>query len=280
MEPLTHIEYQEIAAIIDCVRVNFKGLPGIGKLAAFLRSNPLDIQQLFEKWAGISYEEFLYYISPGNINAILKNEATLFNTLYDKKLHGNNSSDGLIFDVGVFTDDEFSNKDFNINYSFAPGPFGTLIIASTYRGICYMAFIDDERKALLNLKTKFPNAILNHQNDTIQENALLVFQNEQGINSSIKLHLKGTVFQLRVWNSLLQIPCGELTTYGRIARQIDNPKASRAVGTAIGSNPVAYLIPCHRVIQNSGTVGGYMWGSTRKTAIIGWEMARKRSVRI
>ncbi|NLN95496.1 MAG: methylated-DNA--[protein]-cysteine S-methyltransferase [Bacteroidales bacterium] len=280
MEPLTHSEYHDIAAIIDYVKADFKGLPGIGELASFLRSNPLNIQQLFEKWAGTSYEEFFYYISSGNTTAILKNEATLFNTLYDKKLHGTNTSNDLIFDIGIFTDEEFSNKDFNINYSVAQSPFGMLIIASTYRGICYMAFIDDESRAFLNLKTKFPNAVLNHQSDILQENALSVFQNEQSINSSIKLHLKGTEFQLRVWKSLLQIPCGELTTYGRIARQIDNPKASRAVGTAIGSNPVAYLIPCHRVIQNSGTVGGYMWGSTRKTAIIGWEMARKRSVRI
>lgn len=280
MELLTHSEYYEIAAIIDCVKANFKGLPGIGELASFLRSNPLNIQQLFEKWAGTSYEEFFYYISSGNTTAILKNEASLFSALNDKKLHGSNTSNDLIFDIGIFTDDEFSSKDLNINYSFAPGPFGMLIIASTYRGICYMAFIDDERTALLDLKTKFPNAVLNHQSDILQENALLVFQKEQSIISSIKLHLKGTEFQLRVWNSLLQIPCGDLTTYGRIARQIDNPKASRAVGTAIGSNPVAYLIPCHRVIQNSGTVGGYMWGSTRKAAIIGWEIARKHSARI
>ncbi|MGB4206196.1 MAG: methylated-DNA--[protein]-cysteine S-methyltransferase [Bacteroidales bacterium] len=280
MEPLKHSEYQEIAAIINCVKANFKWLPGIGELASFLGSNPLYIQQLFEKWAGTSYEEFFYYISPGNITAILKNEANLFSALYDKKLHSANTSNSLIFDIGVFTDDEFSNKDLNISYSFAQSPFGRLIIASTYRGICYAAFIDDESRALQNLKTKFPNAVLNHQSDILQENALLVFQNEQNITSSVKLHLKGTDFQLRVWKNLLQIPFGELTTYGRIARQIDNPKASRAVGTAIGSNPVAFFIPCHRVIQNSGTIGGYMWGPTRKAAIIGWEVARKRSVRI
>ena len=110
--------------------------------------------------------------------------------------------------------------------------------------------------------------------DLVQQNALFIFQNDWSNLPDIKLHLKGTDFQLKVWETLLKIPMGELSTYGDIAKKIQNPNASRAVGTAIGSNPVAFLIPCHRVIQSSGNFGGYMWGNTRKTAIIGWEVSK------
>jgi AraC family transcriptional regulator of adaptative response/methylated-DNA-[protein]-cysteine methyltransferase len=137
-----------------------------------------------------------------------------------------------------------------------------------------MAFEEDETKALNDLKDKFPNATYQQKLDIIQQNALFIFQNDWSKLSNIKLHLKGTDFQLKVWESLLKVPMGKLSTYGNIAAQIGNTNASRAVGTAIGSNPVAYLIPCHRVIQSSGQIGGYMWGPTRKTAIIGWESAK------
>ena len=137
-----------------------------------------------------------------------------------------------------------------------------------------MAFEPDEKKALNQLKSKFPNAGFQRKLDLMQQNALFIFQNDWSKLNEIKLHLKGTDFQLKVWESLLKIPMGQLSTYGRIAKQIGNPNASRAIGTAIGSNPVAFLIPCHRVIQSTGVFGGYMWGETRKTAIIGWEVAK------
>ena len=137
-----------------------------------------------------------------------------------------------------------------------------------------MAFAENQEIGFEDLKHKFPNATFNQKLDLVQQNALFIFQNDWSKLSEIKLHLKGTDFQLKVWETLLKIPMGQLSTYGSIAQKIDKPNASRAVGTAIGSNPVAFLIPCHRVIQSSGTFGGYMWGNTRKTAIIGWEGAQ------
>lgn len=137
-----------------------------------------------------------------------------------------------------------------------------------------MAFEADEAKALNNLKAKFPNAVFQRKSDVLQQNALFIFRNDRSKLSEIKLHLKGKDFQLKIWESLLKIPMGKLSTYGSIAVQSGNPNAHRAVGTAIGSNPVAFLIPCHRVIRASGDPGGYMWGSIRKTAIIGWEGAK------
>jgi AraC family transcriptional regulator of adaptative response/methylated-DNA-[protein]-cysteine methyltransferase len=146
-------------------------------------------------------------------------------------------------------------------------------IGSTNKGICHLAFTDDETAALNFLKNKFPNAHFKKISDLFQQNALAIFNCDWKNLNSIKLHLKGTNFQIKVWETLLKIPTGRLTTYGKIANQIEKPKASRAVGTAIGANPVAFLIPCHRVIQSSGIFGGYHWGSTRKVAIIGWEAA-------
>ena len=133
---------------------------------------------------------------------------------------------------------------------------------------------ENEEKALADLQQHFPNSNFKQMVDLIQQNALYIFTHDWSKLSQIKLHLKGTEFQLKVWETLLKIPMGKLSTYGSIAEKIQSPNASRAVGTAIGSNPVAFLIPCHRVIQSSGAFGGYMWGATRKTAIIGWEAAQ------
>jgi len=136
------------------------------------------------------------------------------------------------------------------------------------------AFADNQATALSVLYEKFPNASYNQMVDAIQQNAIFIFTQDWSKLSKIKLHLKGTDFQLKVWETLLKIPMGRLTTYGDIASKLNNPNASRAVGTAIGDNPVAFLIPCHRVIRSSGELGGYHWGLTRKAAIIGWEAAR------
>src|SRR5690606_7436075 len=126
----------------------------------------------------------------------------------------------------------------------------------------YLAFITDEETALARLIAKFPNAAFQNTVDSFQQDALGIFTSDWTQLDRIKLHLKGTDFQLKVWETLLKIPVGQLSTYGNIAKQLEKPGASRAVGTAIGSNPVAFLIPCHRVIQSTGVLGGYMWGST------------------
>ena len=161
-----------------------------------------------------------------------------------------------------------------INYSFAESPFGNLLVASTEKGICHMSFADDEQDAFNYLKQKFPNAAYKQMVDLVQQNALYIFTHDWSKLDQVKLHLKGTVFQLKVWETLLKIPMGSLSTYKTVAAKINNPNALRAVGSAIGQNPVAFIIPCHRVIQSAGTFGNYHWGTNRKTAMIGWEAAR------
>jgi AraC family transcriptional regulator of adaptative response/methylated-DNA-[protein]-cysteine methyltransferase len=147
-------------------------------------------------------------------------------------------------------------------------------VAATNKGICHLAFSENNTSAFETLQSIFPNATFHKKSDQFQQEALQVFRNDWTDLNEIKLHLKGTKFQLKVWEALLSIPYGDLSTYGEIAETIEHPKASRAVGTAIGNNPIAYLIPCHRVIQKSGNIGGYHWNPIRKKAIIGWEASK------
>lgn len=165
-----------------------------------------------------------------------------------------------------------NRNSLRINFSFQKSPFGKILIASSTIGICFLSFYSDDKKAVEQLKLKYPNAILKLQSDAFQQNALLIFRNEMHKMKPLKLHITGTEFQLRVWNELLKISKGTKTTYKNIAKNIGAENAVRAVGTAIGRNPVAVLIPCHRVIQSSGGIGGYMWGIGRKSEILTWEL--------
>lgn len=164
-------------------------------------------------------------------------------------------------------------KNLSINYSFSETPFGNIIIASTQKGVCYIAFEDNHQDALNSLKREFPNATFRNEVDLMQRNALSIFQRDGSKLPEIKLYLKGSDFQMKVWVMLLKIPFGRLSTYGNIASKIGNINASRAVGGAIGRNPVAFIIPCHRVVKSSGEIGGYRWGVARKATILAWEEA-------
>lgn len=280
MTTQNQIHYNRIAEAIEYLKNNFKQQPNLNKVAEQVHLSPFHFQRLFSEWAGTTPKKFLQYISVEHAKKILKEEqATLFDTAYKTGFSSTSRLHDLFVNIEGMTPAEYKSggKNLNINYSFAESPFGSLIVASTQKGVCYMAFNDDEKKALIHLKTKFPNAVFQQKLDLLQQNAIFIFQNDWSKLGEIKLHLKGTDFQLKVWETLLKIPMGQLSTYGNIAKQIGNSNASRAVGTAIGNNPVAFLIPCHRVIQSSGTFGGYMWGNTRKTAIIGWEGAKTNS---
>ncbi|WP_299487389.1 methylated-DNA--[protein]-cysteine S-methyltransferase [uncultured Allomuricauda sp.] len=276
MESQEDINYKRIAKAIAHINANFKEQPSLDEIAEKVHLSPYHFQRMFTEWAGISPKKFLQYISVQHAKKILgEHNATLFDAAIDTGLSGTSRLHDLFISIEGMTPGEFKNdgENLNINYSYAQSPFGLIVIASTPKGVCYISFTEDEEKGLYELKTQFPRAEYHQRVDQMQANALMVFGKDWSQVSDIKLHLKGTDFQLKVWESLLKIPKGNLTTYGKIAKMIDKPKASRAVGTAIGSNPIAYLIPCHRVIQSSGGFGGYRWDSIRKTAIIGWEAA-------
>ncbi|MDD2635701.1 MAG: methylated-DNA--[protein]-cysteine S-methyltransferase [Bacteroidales bacterium] len=266
--------YCRIAEIIELSQADCKVHSKQTKIANKIGLNSADFQRLFNDWAGVEPDKFFKYISLKYAKQILNNsQSTLLGIAHKTKPLDNARLHNQLVQIIEMTPKEYQNncKNFDINYGFAKSLFGEVLIASTNKGICYLGFSDDKQIALSDLEKRFPKASFIEQIDDIQHNALQVFTTDRSKINKIKLHLKGTDFQLKVWKALLEIPMGSLTTYGKIAEIVQKPKAARAVGTAIGSNPVSFLIPCHRVIQASGAFGGYMWGTIRKTAIIGWE---------
>jgi AraC family transcriptional regulator of adaptative response/methylated-DNA-[protein]-cysteine methyltransferase len=277
MSTQNQIDYNRIAKAIEYIRSNFRLQPSLEEVAEKINVSPTHFQKMFSDWAGTSPKKFLQFISLEHAKSLLKQEkASLFDTAYETGLSSTSRLHDLFVKIEGMSPAEYKNggKSLNINYSFSETPFGKVITASTEKGICYMAFENDKETALGDLKSKFPNASFLEKQNEIQINALSIFNKDWTKLNTIKLHLKGTDFQLKVWESLLTIPMGKLSTYGNLADKIGHSKASRAVGTAIGSNPVAFLIPCHRVIQSSGNIGGYRWGSERKQLIVGWESSR------
>lgn len=221
----------------------------------------------------------MQYLNIEYAKKILKEtHATLFDTACELGLSGTGRLHDLFINIEGMTPGEYKNGGLalNINYSFADTPFGKIIAASTDKGVCHMAFVDEgERRAFDHLRSIFPNAKYVLSPDTKQQHALSVFDRDWNRLEEIKLHLKGTEFQLKVWETLLKIPAGGLATYADLATKSGYNGACRAVGTAVGKNPVAFLIPCHRVIKATGEPGNYHWGEMRKNAIIGWEAAHK-----
>ncbi|WP_028470180.1 methylated-DNA--[protein]-cysteine S-methyltransferase [Neptunomonas japonica] len=275
------MNYTRIAEAIAYIKDNFKEQPSLNEVAAAISLSPFHFQRLFSDWAGVSPKKFMQYISIEHAKGLLKDQhLSLLDTAYETGLSGTSRLHDLFINIEGMTPGEFKKGGdaLQINYSFSQTPFGQVIVASTGKGVCHIAFEENAEQALTTLKQRFPYALYQQSTDKLQQDALLIFQKDWQQLDKIKLHLHGTAFQLKVWDSLLKIPKGRLASYGEIATAIGNPKASRAVGTAIGSNPVAFLIPCHRVIQASGSVGGYMWGSTRKSAIIGWEASQKATL--
>lgn len=273
-------DYNRIAAAIEYIHTNFKTQPSLDEVAGKVALSPFHFQRLFTEWAGVSPKKFLQYITVAHAKRMLaENAATLFDTAAESGLSGTGRLHDLFISIEGMTPGEYKNggKNLAINYSFAESPFGNMLVASTAKGICHIAFADDRQLAFNALQTRFPKASYSPTVDVIQQNAMFIFTHDWSRLNQIKLHIKGTAFQLKVWETLLKIPTGKLNTYGNIARQIQAPNAARAAGTAIGDNPVAFLIPCHRIIQATGVFGGYHWGSTRKAAIIGWEAAHTQN---
>ena len=271
------VNYHRIAVTIDYIKLHFKEQPSLDEIATVVGLSPFHFQRLFSDWAGVSPKKFIQYLSLEHAKKLLKNNhATLLDTAHETGLSGTSRLHDLFINIEGMTPGEYKNggENLSINYCFAESPFGKIIVASTNKGVSHMSFEEDENRALFNLTSRFPHAKYHQVVDKFQQNALFIFQKDWSQIDQIKLHIKGTDFQLKVWETLLKLPLGSLATYGLIAKNIDQPKASRAVGTAIGKNPIAFLIPCHRVIQKSGNIGDYMWGNTRKSAIIGWEASK------
>lgn len=269
-------DYERIEKAIVFLKENFREQPGLEEVAQQVHVSPFHFQRLFKEWAGVSPKKFLQFLSLEYAKGLLKQQASLSDASFETGLSGTSRLHDLFIGIEGMTPGEYKNggESLLINYSLADSPFGDIVIASTEKGICHLAFVKEEEQGIRNLYELFPNAKLVRKTDFIQQNALHFFTGDWNDLEKVKLHLKGTPFQLKIWESLLKIPFGHMSTYGAIAGSINNPKASRAIGTAIGQNPVAFLIPCHRVIRATGALGDYHWGPNRKIAMLGWEAAK------
>lgn len=274
MNEQNSINFDRITQAIRYLNANFRIQPSLEEVAQSVHLSPFHFQKMFTDWAGVSPKKFLQYLSIEHAKKILaEKETTLFEATHATGLSGTGRLHDLFINIEGMTPGEYKNggENLEISYSFAMTPFGYALAGSTAKGICHLAFADNEANALAAMTKKFPNATYHNKPEDAHQHAFRAFS---GTKESIRLHLKGTPFQLKVWEALLRIQPGRLATYSSIAQNIEAPKASRAVGTAVGDNPVAFIIPCHRVIRSTGVLGNYHWGDSRKAAMIGWEAVK------
>lgn len=272
MNNYDNIDFKRIEQAIYYIRKNFNRQPNLDDIASSVNLSPYHFHRLFTKWAGVSPKKFLQYTTLEYAKEHLIKQEKLSDISFDAGLSGTSRLHDLFVTVEAMTPNEYKNKGENltIDYSFLKTVFGTATIASTKEGVCYLAFGNTEI-AYRELLEIFPKADFVNKQPPIHKQAVSFLQNPQNTLQPLQLHIKGTPFQLKIWNALLKIPLGSLTTYGDISHHIDNPKANRAVGSAVGANPISFIIPCHRVIRSNGELGGYHWGLDLKVAMIGWE---------
>jgi len=273
-------QYETIEKAIIYLTEHFKEQPDLEAIASSINLSPHHFQRLFTEWVGISPKKFGQYLTLTYAKSLLRDsKQNLFDTAYNTGLSGTGRLHDLFISIEAMTPAEYKNggKGLSIDYNYQQSQFGEFILASTSIGICHLAFCPVRDQGLSVLKEKFPNA---HFSEDLNKAHVLLknrFIRENKSDDPIILHLKGTPFQLKVWEALLNIESGQVRNYSQLANDIGQDKAARAVGSAIGANPVAYLIPCHRVIRATGVLGDYHWGPTRKLAMIGWEAARLNS---
>ncbi len=271
--------YQTIAHALEFISSHYDAQPELADVARELRISQFHFQRLFLRWAGVSPKKFLQYITVTHAKEMLRRNSTTEEAAFESGLSGTSRLHDLFISIEGVSPGTFKKRgaDLQITYGIFDSPFGKFLLASTGEKICKLDFIDDERSAVRELHEEWHNAKIIHARDALRSAAEAVFHRHKKMKMT--LLVQGTPFQIKVWEALLKIPEGHLTSYDRIAEAIGMPRASRAVGSALAHNPVAYLIPCHRVIKKVGKIGEYRWGSVRKQAMIGWEGARKTGIK-
>ena len=279
-KPEAHINYKRIEEAIHYLETNFQRQPELDEVAEKVHLSPFHFQRMFTEWAGISPKRFLQFLTVDYLKEKLHDSKNLVEVAESAGLSSQSRVYDLFTTLEGVTPQEYKlhGSGIRIEYGIHGTPFGPCLIGVTERGICWLSFLqaDDEPKLDLEaMKEHWHNSVF-HQNQNLTETFVERIFQTHGNNVSQRLHVfvKGTNFQLKVWEALLRVPMGDITTYQGIAESIRHPKAMQAVGSAVGANHIAYLIPCHRVIRKDGILGEYRWTSARKKSIIGWEMAR------
>ena len=270
-------DYERIAAAIRFLDEHRHEQPGLETVAESAGLSASRFHRLFTAWAGATPKDFLQCLTLADAKIALLRGSSVLDAALDTGLSGPGRLHDLCVTLEAATPGEIKarGKGLHIRSGVADSPFGKCMIAETARGICHLSFFDaeEEHEAFTELRAEWPLAEIVHDNRFSTALIANIFDSKGG--ATWRLHVRGSAFQLRVWRALLAIPSGDLASYAKLAAMAGNPNASRATGSAVGSNPVSFLIPCHRVIRSTGIIGNYRWGGTRKRAMLAWEAARR-----
>mgnify|MGYP000568320926 CR=1 FL=1 len=275
-EPRTH--YQLVADIIEHISQKRLQQPNLNQLASDFSVSESHLQRVFSEWAGVSPKQFLQFLTKEHAKQALKSHSVL-EAAYETGLSSGSRLHDLFVHFESVTPGEIKSggKGLEISYGTHPCPFGQCFIAKTERGICKLALFDDAHEAenaLEQLRQDWPAAKLHENKQTTQATIQQIFDPVSRKSTSLHLLMKGSPFKLKVWEALLSVPTGQMRSYQDIAKDIGQPTATRAVASAIATNDIAIMIPCHRVIRSTGEISQYRWGATRKAALLGWEQAK------
>jgi AraC family transcriptional regulator of adaptative response/methylated-DNA-[protein]-cysteine methyltransferase len=269
-------DYDAVRRTIAFISEHWRAQPTIEAMADAASVTPDELHHLFRRWAGLTPKAFMQALTLDNAKRLLRDSASVLDAAYDSGLSGPGRLHDLFVTHEAMSPGEWKKggAGMTLHYGFHPSPFGTAIVIASDRGLAGLAFADegDERAALKDMQRRWPLATYVEDHAGTAALAGRVFDSSQWrADQPLRVVLIGTDFEVRVWETLLKIPMGRATTYSDVACKIDAPKASRAVGAAVGKNPISFVVPCHRVIGKSGALTGYHWGITRKRAMLGWE---------
>ncbi|MBB4062976.1 methylated-DNA--[protein]-cysteine S-methyltransferase [Gellertiella hungarica] len=276
-------DYETVSRVIELVTEDYRSQPSLDEIARRLGQSPTQLQKTFTRWAGLSPKAFLQAVTLDHAKRLLATEGL---PLLETALEVGLSGPGRLHDLFV-THEAMSPGEWKarggglvIRWGFHPSPFGLALVMATERGLAGLAFADgDEEACFRDMAERWPNAeFVRDQALTAPYVGRIFDPASWNSDQPLRVVLIGTDFQVRVWESLLRIPLGRAVTYSDIARDIGQPTASRAVGAAVGRNPLSFVVPCHRALGKSGALTGYHWGLTRKRAMLGWEAARANGI--
>jgi AraC family transcriptional regulator of adaptative response/methylated-DNA-[protein]-cysteine methyltransferase len=272
-------DYDVVRRAIAHIRGNWRQQPDIDTIAEAAKVTPNELHHLFRRWAGLTPKAFLQALTLDHARKLLRDSASVLDATYEVGLSGPGRLHDLFVTHEAMSPGEWKagGEGLTLRYGFHPCPFGSALVMMAPRGLAGLALADPgkERAALDDMTSRWPKAAYVEDRDATAPVAARIFDPKLWRpDQPLRVVMIGTDFEVRVWETLLKIPMGRLTTYSDIARTIDKPKAARAVGAAVGKNPVCFVVPCHRVIGKSGELTGYHWGLTRKRAMLGWEAGR------
>lgn len=274
--PRDSSDYDTVRRAIEYISENWRDQPSLDRIAAAVNLRPLSLQRLFTRWAGLSPKAFVQALTLDHARSMLDDSASVLDTTFEVGLSGPGRLHDLFVTHEAMTPGDYKarGEGLVIRWAFHASPFGQSLIMATDRGLAGVGFADPGREgaALADMKRRWPRADYVEDHEATAPYARRIFDPDTWRpDRPLRIVMIGSDFELRVWETLLSIPLGKATTYSDIAAHLGKPKAARAVGSAVGKNPISFVVPCHRVLGKGGGIRGYHWGLTRKRAILGWE---------